>query len=117
MHKLFTHESIFVVKQHPKFNRKQKPILTLWETNIFVDLESYYKKKTDICLYSDIFYFFNDKQFSTSHNSSVAIILAYDMLIIHLKKEIDKLKTLMVRKKQFTSFENIKIVLKHLVIY
>jgi hypothetical protein len=45
----------------------------------------------NIRLFPDTFHFFTDKQFSTSHDSTVATIIAYDMIIIHLKKEIDKL--------------------------
>lgn len=57
-----------------------------------LDEEYFIRGKADIRLYPDTFHFFTDKQFSTSHDSSVATILAYDMLIIHLKKEIDKLE-------------------------
>lgn len=57
-----------------------------------LDEQYFMRGKADIRLYPDTFHFFTDKQFSTSHDSSVATILAYDMLIIHLKKEIDKLE-------------------------
>lgn len=57
-----------------------------------LDEQYFLRGKADIRLYPDTFHFFTDKQFSTSHDSSVATILAYDMLIIHLKKEIDKLE-------------------------
>lgn len=49
------------------------------------------RDKADIRLNPETFHFFTDKEFSTSHDSAVATILAYDMLIIHLKKETDKL--------------------------
>lgn len=49
------------------------------------------RDKADIRLHPETFHFFTDKEFSTSHDSAVATILAYDMLIIHLKKETDKL--------------------------
>lgn len=40
----------------------------------------------------DTFHFFTDEQFSTSHDSTVATILAFDLLIIYLKKEIELLE-------------------------
>ncbi|MEE9361424.1 MAG: RteC domain-containing protein [Cellulophaga sp.] len=57
-----------------------------------LDEQYFIRGKADIRLYPDTFHFFTDEQFSTSHDSTVATIIAYDMLIIHLKKEIDKLE-------------------------
>lgn len=57
-----------------------------------LDEQYFVRGKADIRLYPDTFHFFTDKQFSTSHDATVATILAYDMLIIHLKKETDKLE-------------------------
>ncbi len=57
-----------------------------------LDEQYFIRGKADIRLYPDTFHFFTDKQFSTSHDATVATILAYDMLIIHLKTEIDKLE-------------------------
>lgn len=57
----------------------------------FLDEQYFLRGKADIRLHPETFHFFTDSQFSTSHDSTVATILAYDMLIIHLKKEIDKL--------------------------
>ncbi|MDL5511099.1 RteC domain-containing protein [Arenibacter sp. M-2] len=56
-----------------------------------LDEQYFLRGKADIRLYPDTFHFYLDKQFSTSHDATVATILAYDMLIIHLKKQIDKL--------------------------
>lgn len=58
----------------------------------FLDEQYFLRGKADIRLHPEIFHFFADKQFSTSHDSTVATIIAYDMLIIHLKTEIDKLE-------------------------
>lgn len=58
----------------------------------FLDEQYFLRGKTDIRLHPETFHFFTDKQFSTSHDSTVATILAYDMLIIHLKTETDKLE-------------------------
>ncbi|SIQ20115.1 RteC domain-containing protein [Maribacter ulvicola] len=56
--------------------------------------DEYYflRGKEDIHLFLNTYHFYADEQFSTSHDSTVATILAYDLLIIHLKKEIDKLE-------------------------
>lgn len=58
----------------------------------FLDEQYFIRGKGDIRLHPDTFHFFIDKQFSTSHDSTVATIMAYDMLIIHLKKETNKLE-------------------------
>lgn len=50
------------------------------------------RDKSDIRLCPDDFHFLTDEEFSTSHDSTVATILAYDLLIIYLKREIDKLE-------------------------
>ncbi len=50
------------------------------------------RDKSDIRLCPDDFHFLTDEDFSTSHDSTVATILAYDLLIIYLKREIDKLE-------------------------
>ena len=52
----------------------------------FLDEQYFLRGKVDIRLHPDTFHFFTDKQFSTSHDSTVATILAYDMLIIHFEK-------------------------------
>ncbi len=57
-----------------------------------LDKQYFVRNNADIRLYPDTFHFFTDKQFSTSHDSTVATILAYDMLIVHLKKEIYRLE-------------------------
>ncbi|KAF9658498.1 RteC domain-containing protein [Tenacibaculum sp. ZH5_bin.1] len=58
----------------------------------FLDEQYFLRGKADIRLYPESFAYFLDDKFSTSHDSTVATILAYDMLIVHLKKEIDKLE-------------------------
>ena len=50
-----------------------------------LDEQYFLRGKADIRLYPDTFHFFSDEQFSTSHDCTVATILAYDMLIVHLK--------------------------------
>lgn len=43
-----------------------------------LDEQYFLRGKADIRLYPDTFHFFTDKQFSTSHDSTVATILAYN---------------------------------------
>lgn len=57
-----------------------------------LDNHYFIRGKTNIRLHPDSFHFLTDENFSTSHDSTVATILAYDMLIIYLKQEIDKLE-------------------------
>lgn len=59
---------------------------------IFLDEQYFVRGKADIRLHPDTFHFFIDEQFSTSHDSTIATILAYDMLIIDLRTEIEKLQ-------------------------
>ncbi len=56
------------------------------------DKHYFLRSEADIRLFPENFHFFEDEKFSTSHDNTVATILAYDLLIIHLKREIDKLE-------------------------
>lgn len=58
----------------------------------FLNEHYFVRGKIDIRLFPDTFSFFIDDKFSTSHDTTVATILAYDMLIVYLKTEIDKLE-------------------------
>ena len=58
----------------------------------FLDEEYFIRGKADIRLFPDSLSFFSDDKFSSSHDTTVATIMAYDMLIIYLKREIDKLE-------------------------
>ena len=58
----------------------------------FLDKLYFLRGKIDIRLHPDSLHSFTDKQFSTSHDATVANIIAYDLLIVYLKKEIDKLE-------------------------
>ena len=59
---------------------------------IFLDEEYFIRGKADIRLFPDSLSFLTDEKFSTSQDTTVATIMAYDMLIIYLKREIDKLE-------------------------
>lgn len=58
----------------------------------FLDHQYFLRGKANIRLFPDTFSFFADNKFATSHDTTVATILAYDMLIIYLKRETDKLE-------------------------
>ncbi|WP_417882517.1 RteC domain-containing protein [Xanthomarina gelatinilytica] len=73
-----------------------------------LDLQYFIRGKDDIRLHPDNFHFFTDDKFSTSHDSTVATIMAYDMLIVYLKQEIDKLENIkgmetIIKSNQFSS--------------
>ncbi|WP_345742776.1 RteC domain-containing protein [Aquimarina aggregata] len=57
-----------------------------------LDEQYFLRGKTDIRLFPDTFHCFTDEKFSASHDNTVATIIAYDMLIVHLKTQIDKLE-------------------------
>lgn len=56
------------------------------------DEQYFLRGKEDIRLFPDTYHFYTDEQFSTSHDTSVVTILAYDLLIAYLKREIDRLE-------------------------
>ncbi|WP_459212809.1 RteC domain-containing protein [Aquimarina rhabdastrellae] len=73
------------------FNEHQD-FYSYYEKRAFIFNEEYFiKGKADIRLFPDSFHFFTDDQFSTNHDITVAHIMAYERLIVYLKKEIDKL--------------------------
>ena len=58
----------------------------------FLDKQYFIRGKADFRLFPDNFHCLTDDEFSTSHDSTVATIIAYDLLIVYLKREIDKLE-------------------------
>ncbi len=56
------------------------------------DEHYFLRDKVNIRLFPDSFHFLIDDQFSTSHDSTVATIMTYDMLIVYLSREIEKLE-------------------------
>ncbi len=72
---------------------------------IFLDEEYFIRGKADIRLFPDSLSFFIDDKFSTSHDTTVATIMAYDMLIIYLKREIDKLENNNSMETNFNAFK------------
>lgn len=71
----------------------------------FLDEEYFIRGKADIRLFPDSLSFFSDDKFSTSHDTTVATIMAYDMLIIYLKREIDKLENNSSMETNFNTFK------------
>lgn len=57
----------------------------------FLDEHYFMRRNAEIAFHLDTFHVLTDIPFSTSHDSSVAIILAYNQLIAYSRKEIGKL--------------------------
>ena len=57
----------------------------------FLDEHYFLRKNADVSLNLDAICFLTDLQFSTSHDSSVAMIMAHNKLILHLKREMLRL--------------------------
>ncbi len=57
-----------------------------------LDEHYFLRGKENLRLHPDNFHFLTDDEFSTSHDSTVATIIAYDMLIVYLTEEIEKLE-------------------------
>lgn len=74
------------------------------------DEQYFIRGKADFRLFPDNFHCLTDDEFSTSHDSTVAIILAYDLLIVYLKQEIDKLENTSVNLNSFHLQKESKIV-------
>lgn len=58
-----------------------------------LDEQYFVRGKSDLRSSTESFHFFTDEQFSTCQDSTVATIMAYDMLIVYLKQEIETLET------------------------
>lgn len=58
-----------------------------------LDEEYFIRGKSDLRLPTESYHFFIDEQFSTCQDTTVATIMAYDMLIVYLQQEIEKLQT------------------------
>ncbi|WP_179021837.1 RteC domain-containing protein [Winogradskyella forsetii] len=58
-----------------------------------LDEEYFIRGKSDLRLPTESYHFFIDEQFSTCQDTTVATIMAYDMLIVYLQQEIKKLQT------------------------
>ena len=61
---------------------------------ISFDEQYFVRGKRDIRLPTASFHFLTDNEFSTCQDSTVATILAYDMLIVYLQGEVDNLNNL-----------------------
>lgn len=57
-----------------------------------LDKQYFLREKVDIRLRMETYFCLSDEEFSTCHDSTVATIMAYDTLIVHLKKEIEKIE-------------------------
>lgn len=57
-----------------------------------LDQHFFLRRKANLRLHPDTIHFVTDAEFSTSHDGSVATIIAYDLLIVYLQKQIVELK-------------------------
>ncbi|SRX52213.1 RteC domain-containing protein [Aequorivita sp. CIP111184] len=57
-----------------------------------LDEEYFVRGKSDLRTATDFFNFYVDEKFSTCQDGTVAAIMAYDMLIVYLQQEIEKLE-------------------------
>ncbi|MGO2103492.1 MAG: RteC domain-containing protein [Psychroflexus halocasei] len=57
-----------------------------------LDQHFFLRHKANLRLHPDTIHFVTDDKFSTSHDGSVATIMAYDLLIVYLQKQIEELK-------------------------
>lgn len=57
-----------------------------------LDEEYFVRGKSDLRTATDFFNFYVDEKFSTCQDGTVATIMAYDMLIVYLQQEIEKLE-------------------------
>ncbi|WP_026451460.1 RteC domain-containing protein [Aequorivita capsosiphonis] len=57
-----------------------------------LDEQYFLRGKSDLRSATDFFNFYVDEQFSTCQDGTVATIMAYDMLIVYLQQEIEKLE-------------------------
>ena len=71
----------------------------------FFDEQYFLRGNIDNNLHIETFYFFTNKQFSTSHDSVLSTILAYDLLIIYLKGEMNKLENTNGIEKEISSIQ------------
>ena len=58
-----------------------------------LDEEYFIRGKSDLRSPTESFNFFIDDKFATCQDTTVAMIMAYDMLIVYLKQEIEKLES------------------------
>ncbi|SRX76476.1 RteC domain-containing protein [Aequorivita antarctica] len=57
-----------------------------------LDEQYFVRGKSDLRSSTDFFHFYVDENFSTCQDGTVATIMAYDMLIVYLQQEIEKLE-------------------------
>lgn len=57
-----------------------------------LDEQYFLRGKSDLRSATDFFNFYVDEEFSTCQDGTVATIMAYDMLIVYLQQEIEKLE-------------------------
>ncbi|TMU50754.1 RteC domain-containing protein [Flagellimonas algicola] len=70
-----------------------------------LDKQYFIRGKRDLRLPLESFHFLIDEQFSTCHDGTVATIMAYDMLIVYLRREVDNLNNTAIESPKSTPME------------
>ncbi|MEO2053091.1 MAG: RteC domain-containing protein [Allomuricauda sp.] len=78
-----------------EYNQKKLDFVKYYrEGQTYLDKYYFVRGKDNISLATDNSHFYTDAEFSTSHDSMVAKIMAYDLLINHYQQELRKLRLL-----------------------
>ncbi|MBD0824416.1 RteC domain-containing protein [Aestuariibaculum marinum] len=67
----------------------------------FLDEQYFTRRETDLRLYPDAAYFCTDTEFTTSHDTVLATLMAYESIIVYVKQEMSSLN-----RDQYTTAEN-----------
>jgi hypothetical protein len=95
----------FITKFQNYFNNNLEFYHYCKSNAIHFDEQYFLRENKTIRLNIETFHFFTEDQFSTSHDSSVATIMAYTKLIKYLKTEIDKLNNIPQNMETISPFQ------------
>ena len=74
-----------------------------------LDEQYFVRGQSDLRSPTESFHFFIDEEFSTCQDATVATIMAFDMLIVYLQQEIEKLESHAENPKQHTMKQSSKL--------
>jgi len=83
------------IKKLQDHNQKKLDFVKYYrEGATYLDKYYFIRGKDNISLATDNSHFYTDEEFSTSHDSMIAKIMAYDLLINHYQQQLRKLRVL-----------------------
>ena len=83
------------IEKLQNYNQKKLDFVKYYrEGSTYLDRYYFIRGKDNISLATDNSHFYTDQEFSTSHDSMIAKIMAYDLLINHYQHELRKLRLL-----------------------